>query len=118
MSRRSPIRPTEIDGLTNGTEYVCRAFAENTIGSSDASPVSDTFKPCGTTLECTPILAPFLVVLGIALVGGLAMIIVTLLRSRRRGYVLAVVDVIHTANLGYGRMVGLSFVHAPESTST
>ena len=28
---------TEIDGLTNGTEYVCRAFAENTIGSSDAS---------------------------------------------------------------------------------
>ena len=26
---------------------------------------------------------------------------------------LAVVDVIHTANLGYGRMVGLSFVHAP-----
>ena len=66
-------------------------------------------------LECTPILAPFLVVLGIALVGGLAMIIVTLLRSRRRGYVLAVVDVIHTANLGYGRLVGLSFVRAPES---
>jgi len=53
------------------------------------------------------------VVLGIALVGGLAMIIVTLLRSRRRGYVLAVVDVVHTANLGYGRLVGLSFVHAP-----
>ena len=25
---------------------------------------------------------------------------------------LAVVDVIHTANLGYGRLVGLSFVHA------
>ena len=41
------------------------------------------------------------------------MIIVTLLRSRRRGYVLAVVDVVHTANLGYGRLVGLSFVHAP-----
>ena len=62
----------EIDGLTNGTEYVCRAFAQNTIGTSDPSPNSDTVRPCGSTLECTPILAPFLVVLGIALVGGLA----------------------------------------------
>jgi hypothetical protein len=25
----------------------------------------------------------------------------------------AVLDVIHTANLGYGRLFGLSFVHAP-----
>ena len=49
------------------------------------------------------------------LVGGLAMVIVTLLRSRRRGYVLAVVDVGHTANLGYGSKVGLGFVHAPGS---
>jgi hypothetical protein len=24
-----------------------------------------------------------------------------------------VVDVIHTANIGYGRMIGLSFVHNP-----
>jgi hypothetical protein len=29
--------------------------------------------------------------------------------------VLAVVDVVHTANLGYGRKVGLSFVHAPDN---
>lgn len=29
------------------------------------------------------------------------------------GYVLAVVDVGHTANLGYKSKVGLSFVHAP-----
>ena len=28
---------------------------------------------------------------------------------------MAVVDVIHTANLGYGSRVGLSFVHAPGS---
>jgi len=105
----------EVEGLTNGTEYVCRAFAQNTIGTSDPSPNSDTVKPCGTTLDCTPILAPFLVLLGIVLVGGLAMVIVTLIQSRRRGYVLAVVDVVHTANLGYGRKVGLSFIHAPGS---
>ena len=105
----------QMGSLTNGTEYVCRAFALNAIGRSDASPVSDAVRPCGTALECTPVLAPVLGVLGIVLVGGLIMVLAALARSRRRGYVLAIVDVVHTANLGYGSKLGIGFVRDPGS---
>jgi hypothetical protein len=105
----------QIGSLTNGTAYVCRAFALNAIGRSDASPLSDAVRPCSTALECNPVLAPVLGVLGVALVGGIIMVLVALVRSRRRGYVIAVVDVVHTANLGYGSRVGIRFVRDPES---
>jgi hypothetical protein len=92
----------EVTGLTNGTEYVCRAFATNTSGTSDASPVSDAFRPCSSMLECNPILQPILLglggVLALALLGGVFFVY----RGRARDYVVAVVDVVHTANLGHG----------------
>jgi hypothetical protein len=106
---------TQIGGLTNGTPYVCRAFALNAIGTSDASPLSDAVRPCATALECNPVLAPVLGILGVVLVGGLIMVLVALVRSRRRGYVIAVVDVVHTANLGYGSKLGIGFVRDPGS---
>ncbi len=106
---------TQIGSLTNGTPYVCRAFALNAIGTSDASPLSDAVRPCATALECNPVLAPVLGVLGVVLVGGLIMVLVALVRSRRRGYVIAVVDVVHTANLGYGSKLGIGFVRDPGS---
>ena len=52
---------------------------------------------------------------GLALAIGLILVGVALLRSRRRGYVLAVVDVVHTANLGYGSNLGMGFVRDPAS---
>jgi len=105
----------QIRNLTNGLDYVCRAFAVNAVGQSDASPVSDTVRPCGSSFDCNPVLAPAIGVLGIALVVGLVLVLLSLLRARRRGYVLAVVDVVHTANLGYGSRIGMGFVRDPDS---
>jgi len=105
----------QIGNLANGTPYICRAFALNPLGRSDASPISDAVRPCGTTLDCNPVLAPVLAVLGIALVAGLILVLVALARTRRRGYVIAVVDVVHTANLGYGSKLGMGFVRDPKS---
>jgi hypothetical protein len=105
----------QIGGLANGTAYVCRAFALNAIGMSGASALSDAVRPCGTALDCNPVLAPILGVFGIALVGGVILVLVALVRSRRRGYVIAIVDVVHTANLGYGSKLGIGFVR--DSTS-
>ena len=104
---------TQIGKLTNGVDYVCRAFAVNTIGMSEASPVSAAVRPCGSPLDCNPTLVPILAGVGIALAAALLLALVLLARSRRRGYVLAVVDVIHAANLGYGVKLGMGFVHAP-----
>ena len=105
----------QIRGLTNGTDYVCRAFAANAAGTSEASPISDAVRPCGSTIDCNPILAPILGVLGVALAIGLVLVFLGLVRTRRRGYVLAVVDVFYTANLGYGSTVGMGFVRDPDT---
>ena len=105
----------QIRNLTNGVDYVCRAFAINTIGQSDASPLSDTVRPCGSSFDCNPILGPAVGLLGVALVVGLILVFLALARTRRRGYVLAVVDVVHTANLGYGSNVGMGFVRDPDT---
>ncbi|MFL5671971.1 MAG: fibronectin type III domain-containing protein, partial [Chloroflexota bacterium] len=103
----------QLPGLANGTEYVCRAIAVNAVGQSDPSPVSDIARPCSSALDCNPVLAPVLGVLGLALLIGAALVIFALVRSRPRGYVLAVVDVVHTANLGYGSTIGIGFVRDP-----
>jgi len=97
----------------NGVEYVCRAFATNAIGLSDASLMSDAVRPCGSILECNSVLPPIFGILGFMLVGGLLAVLVALYRDRSRGYVVAVVDVVHTANLGHGSRLGIGFVRAP-----
>jgi hypothetical protein len=103
-----------IGSLTNGVDYVCRAFAVNAIGTSDASPVSDAARPCSSLLECNPLLLPVVGGLGLLLGGGLLAAFIALYRGRTRGYVIAVVDVIHTANIGHGSNLGISFVRAPD----
>jgi len=106
----------QLGDLTNGVRYVCRTYATNAIGQSDASPVSDSVLPCGSSLECNPLLQPILAVLAIVLAGGLLIAFVALYRDRRRrGYVVAVVDVVHNANLGNGSRVGFDFVRDPVS---
>jgi len=104
-----------IENLTNGTPYTCRTFAKNAIGQSDASLASAFVKPCGSLLDCTGLLLPVLGILGAVLALGLLAVAIALFREGRRGYVLAVVDVVHTANLGGGNRVGFSFVRAPGS---
>jgi hypothetical protein len=112
----SAANPTaQIGNLTNGVEYVCRAFAVNTIGQSDASPLSDAVRPCGSLLECNALLTPVLGILGVVLAVGLLAVLVALVRERRRGYVVAVVDVVHSVNLGHGSRLGIAFVHTPGS---
>jgi hypothetical protein len=106
---------TQIGSLTNGVQYICRAYAANAVGMSGASAVSDAVMPCGSAVECNPLLQPILGILGLVLAGGLLAAFAALFRGRRRGYVLAVVDVVHTANLGHGSRLGIEFVRDPDS---
>jgi hypothetical protein len=103
----------QIGNLTNGTSYVCQAFAQGAGGRSDASPMSDIVKPCGSAFECTPVLVPIAGIFGLVLLGVIAFLVAAYLRSRRRGYVVAVVDVVHIANLGHGSRTGIRFVKDP-----
>jgi hypothetical protein len=102
-----------IESLTNGVGYVCRAFAENATGLSDASPISDLVRPCGSVLDCNTVLRPILGLIALLLASGILVVLVLLYRERNRGYVVAVVDVVHTANLGHGSKLGIGFVRAP-----
>lgn len=108
----SGTRTAEIGNLTNSVEYVCRAFAEDAAGLSDPSEVSDAVRPCGSLLECNPAVSPVLGLFGFLSLGGLLAVLLALYRGRTRGYVVAVVDVIHTANLGPGSRLGIGFVRA------
>ncbi len=99
-----------VGAVTNGTDYVCRAFAANAVGKSDPSPVSDSVTPCGSPLECNRILLPVVGGLGLLLLAGIGAALFALIRGRTRGHVVAVVDVVHTANVGSGSALGISFV--------
>jgi hypothetical protein len=99
----------QVGGLTNGIPYVCRAFAANDGGVSDASPLSDAVRPCGTFLDCLNLPVPIIVVIGVVLAGSIVTALIFLIRGRRRSYVVAVVDVVHTANLGGGSSLGIKF---------
>ena len=111
IERRVESRPAavEITGLMNGTEYICRAFAFNDRGASDASAPSDAFRPCAGLADCNPFILP--------LFGGLvaalaAAILLWLWRwyAGRRVYITAEVDRFPPITLGRGPTVGLSFV--------
>jgi hypothetical protein len=105
----------EVDNLTNGVEYRCRAFAQNATGVSDASPVSDAVKPCGSTLECNSVLLPVLGGIVLLMVFLILVALIALYRGRTQGYVVAVVDIVHTANIGHGSTLGIGFERDPET---
>jgi hypothetical protein len=105
----SDLPTADIRNLVNGTPYVCRAFAANAAGTSDSSPLSDVIRPCASLFDCNPIVAPAVGVLGALLLAAILFAILALYRDRTRGYVVAVVDVVHTANLGYGSRLGMRF---------
>jgi hypothetical protein len=105
----------EIDNLTNGVDYRCRAFAENATGVSDASLVSDAVRPCGSALECNPVLLPALGGIVLLMVAGILAALFALYRGRTQGYVVAVVDIVHTANIGHGSTLGIGFERDPDT---
>jgi len=102
-----------IRDLTNGTPYVCRAFALNAAGVSAASPLSDVVRPCSSFLDCNPLAAPVLGGIVLAALLGILVGLFLLYRERNQGYVLAVLDVAHTANLGRGSTLGIALVRDP-----
>ena len=104
---------TLISGLTNGRVYVCRAYAVNPVGQSGPSDLSDAVKACGSFIECNALFTPILAILLVVLAGGLVAAFIALYRDRDRGYVVAVVDVVHVANLGHGSRLGIRFVRDP-----
>ena len=91
-----------------------RAYAANLTGLSEPSAVSDSVMPCGGILECNSLLQPILAFLSVVLAGALLAVFIALFRGRTRGYVVAVVDVVHVANLGHGNRLGIGFVRAPD----
>jgi hypothetical protein len=104
---------TQIASLTNGASYVCRAFAENPVGLSGSSSVSDAFRPCGSLFECNPVLPPILGLLGLLL---LALLLAALLRwwtGRSKRWITADVDGLPPVLLGRGPLVGLALVRNP-----
>src|SRR3954452_7416520 len=106
------VTTAEIGNLTNGAEYVCRAAAVNAAGVSGPSLLSDAVRPCGSLLECQPALQPVVGILGVVLVVGLLAAAMAIYRSRGGGYVVAVVDGVHSANLGSGSKLGVTFVRS------
>jgi hypothetical protein len=106
---------TSVTNLTNGVAYTCRAFAENTTGVSDASAMSDAIRPCNGPLDCTGLSVPIIGGLGALLLGGILLALFALYRGRTTGYVLAVVDVVHSANIGHGSSLGIAFERDPVS---
>jgi hypothetical protein len=104
-----------IGNLTNGVDYLCRAFAANAAGVSDPSPLSAAVRPCGSLIECNPIVLPIVGILGVVGAVGLLAVFVALYRGRTHGYVVAVVDIVHTANIGHGSTLGIGFERSPDT---
>ena len=104
-----------IGSLTNGVQYICRAYATNAVGISGASAVSDAVMPCGSALECNPLLQPIVAIVGLVAAAGLLAAFAALYRGRRRGYVVAVVDGVHSANLGHRSRLGIKLVRDPDT---
>ncbi len=106
---------TTIDDVVNGSNYICRAYAANAVGQSAASALSNSAFPCSGVFQCSPMVIPIVGAVGILLLLALLLAFVYAFRGRQSGHVVAVVDVIHTANIGHGSNLGIAFVQSPET---
>jgi hypothetical protein len=103
---------TDIRGLSNGLDYVCRAYGANDHGVSDASPISDSFRPCGSIFQCNPVLPVVLGVLSLLLLLGLLFVLLQWYTGRARQFVTAQVDDFPPTNLGKGPLVGFGLIRS------
>ena len=99
-----------IRDLANGTNYVCRAFASNEVGVSDASALSNVVRPCSGLLDCNPLALPIVVGTVSLLSLGILLALFGIYRERSQGYVLAVLDGVHSANIGKRSRLGIEVV--------
>jgi hypothetical protein len=90
-------------------------FATNAVGVSEASPLSNFVRPCSGLLDCNPLALPIVVGVLTFLVLGILLALYGIYRERSQGYVLAVLDNVHTANLGRGSRLGIEVVRRPGS---
>jgi len=103
----------QIGGLKNGTAYICRATATNDSGTGAASPLSNSVTPCDGFLECNGLVLPIAAGLGAVIAIALLLGFFVLGRNRTGSYVVAVVDTVHSANLGGGSDLGLALLGGP-----
>jgi len=105
---------TDIGGLINGTDYVCRAFATNDSGTGEASPLTDVIRPCSGLIGCNPIL--MVPIGGLVVLLGLALALAVMRRMAGRAvYVTAQVDQFVPVSLGRGPKVGMTFIRRGSS---
>ena len=102
-----------IRDLANGKDYVCRAFATNDIGVSDASALSNVVRPCSGLLDCNPAALPIVAGTVSLLSLGILLALFGIYRERSQGYVLAVLDGVHSANIGKRSRLGIEVVRPP-----
>ena len=100
-----------VQGLPNGDTFTCVAYAENRIGRSPASVASASFSPCGGIFECQPWTK--FAVIGLVVLGGLAMAMYAYRRYSRRNRVWVTAQVDGGANrpLGWGPEIGIHIDH-------
>lgn len=110
VAQPAPDRSATVTGLANGTEYTCRAYAENDLGRSPASPSSDVFRPCSGLWDCYPSTRWVALLLALLLLALLAWLLVRFLRGPRR-WLTAVVDDGDTTGLGWGPKLGARIEH-------
>jgi hypothetical protein len=103
------VTATQVWNLANGVDYVCRAYAANAAGLSDPSAISDAVRPCGSLFECNPVMPRLVALAGFLALAGVLAALLALYREGRRGHVVAVVDVVLTANLGNRSKLGIRF---------
>lgn len=102
----------QIGGLTNGVSYQCRATASNASGIGPSSAVVGVM-PCDGILQCNGLTLPVIAGLVSLIVVAILIGIVFLARNRTGSYVVAVVDNVHSANLGGGSELGLALIGGP-----
>jgi hypothetical protein len=99
----------DVTTLANGTEYVCRVSAANENGTSEASPLTDAFRPCSGLIDCNPIVLPLFGAL-LALLVAAALLAVYRRYRGRQVYVTVQVDGFSSVSLGRGPTVRMRFI--------
>lgn len=99
--------------VTNGTLYQCSVSATNTTGTGELSPFSAAVRPCSNFVDCNGLSLPLIGGITAIILGAIGLGLMGLARTRTGGYVVAIVDNVHSANLGGGVDIGLALVGGP-----